>query len=80
MNLLLDSHTLLWLMEGGSNLSGTATALLADGSNQLHLSIASCWGIAVKVGLKKMVLCPLLILPDHGGERVRGDRVADHAR
>ena len=56
MNLLLDSHTLLWLMEGGSKLSGTATALLADTSNQLHLSIASCWEIAIKLGLKKMGL------------------------
>ncbi len=56
MNLLLGSHTLLWLMEGSSNLSSGATALLADASNQLHLSMASCWEIAIKLGLKKIGL------------------------
>lgn len=41
MNLLLDSHTLLWLMKGNANLSDTAAALIADPANRLHLSMAS---------------------------------------
>lgn len=56
MNLLLDSHTLLWLMEANPNLSGTAAALIADPANRLHLSMASIWEIGIKVGLKKMGL------------------------
>ncbi len=56
MNLLLDSHTLLWLMDGSPSLSATASAFIADPANQLHLSMASVWEIAIKVGLKKMGL------------------------
>ena len=56
MNLLLDSHTLLWLMEGNPSLSSTAAALIADPANRLYLSMASVWEISIKVGLKKMGL------------------------
>ena len=43
MNLLLDTHTLLWLMEGSPNLSDTAATLVVDPSNRLYLSMASVW-------------------------------------
>lgn len=56
MNLLLDSHTLLWLMEGKSNLSQEAMDLIADAENALHLSMASVWEIGIKVGLRKLSL------------------------
>ena len=56
MNLLLDSHTLLWLMEASPSLSATASALIADPANRLHLSVASVWEIGIKAGLKKMGL------------------------
>jgi PIN domain nuclease of toxin-antitoxin system len=56
VNLLLDSHTLLWLMAANPSLSGTAAALIGDPANRLHLSMASAWEIAIKVGLKKMGL------------------------
>jgi PIN domain nuclease of toxin-antitoxin system len=56
VNLLLDSHTLLWLMEGNPNLSAKASALIADPANQLLLSMASVWEIGIKSGLKKMGL------------------------
>ena len=56
MNLLLDTHTLLWLMQGASFLSPTATALLANSANRVYLSMASVWEIAIKSGLRKMGL------------------------
>jgi PIN domain nuclease of toxin-antitoxin system len=56
VNLLLDSHTLLWLMEASPSLSPTAAALIADPANRLHLSMASVWEIGIKSGLKKMGL------------------------
>jgi PIN domain nuclease of toxin-antitoxin system len=43
-------------MEASPSLSGTAAALIADPANRLHLSMASVWEIAIKVGLKKMGL------------------------
>lgn len=56
MNLLLDTHTLLWHSAGDSQMSATATALLKDSSNDLFLSMASAWELAIKVGLKKLAI------------------------
>src|SRR5207244_62502 len=56
VNLLLDSHTLLWLMEASAKLSGTAAAVIADPANRLYLSMASIWEIGIKSGLGKMGL------------------------
>ena len=56
MNLLLDSHTLLWLMEASPSLSPQAAALIADSANSLNLSMASLWEIAIKTGLGKLLL------------------------
>ena len=56
MNLLLDTHTLLWHADGSPQMSVTATALLNDPSNDLFLSMASVWEIAIKVGIKKLSL------------------------
>lgn len=54
MKLLLDTHTFLWLADGSPQLSLTATAMLVDPTNELFLSMASVWEIAIKVGLKKL--------------------------
>jgi PIN domain nuclease of toxin-antitoxin system len=56
MKLLLDSHSLLWHASGDPQMSATATALLVDPTNDLFLSMASVWEIAIKVGLKKLTL------------------------
>lgn len=56
MNLLLDSHTLLWLMEGHPNLSQRAVEAITDPSNLLFLSISSVWEIGIKSGLGKLGL------------------------
>lgn len=56
MNLLLDTHTFLWHAEGHSNLSAHAAGLLTDPANDLFVSIASIWEIAIKSGLGKLTL------------------------
>ena len=56
MKLLLDTHTFLWHADSNPNMSATATALLVDPANELFLSMASVWEIAIKVGLKKLTL------------------------
>ena len=56
MNLLLETHTLLWHAENSPRMSSTATALLVDPSNELFLSMASVWELAIKVGLGKLTL------------------------
>jgi len=56
MKLLLDTHTFLWHSDGNPRMSVTATSLLVDPTNELFLSMASMWEIAIKVGLKKLTL------------------------
>ena len=56
MKLLLDTHTFLWHSDGSPQMSHTATALLVDPANELFLSMATAWEIAIKVGLKKLTL------------------------
>ena len=54
--LLLDSHAVLWFVWDDSQLSAPAKALIEDADNQKLVSIASCWEIAIKVGLGKLNL------------------------
>ena len=56
MKLLLDTHTFLWLVEGSPNLSATAEEALTDPSNDLFLSAASAWELAIKIGNGKLML------------------------
>jgi PIN domain nuclease of toxin-antitoxin system len=56
MKLLLDTHTFLWHSDSNPRMSATATALLIDPTNELFLSMASVWEIAIKVGLQKLTL------------------------
>jgi len=56
MKLLLDTHSFLWFISGGSKLSMNARMLIEDVSNQLLLSVASLWEMAVKVSIGKLSL------------------------
>ena len=56
MKLLLDTHTFLWLVEGSPSLSPAALAALTDPLNELNLSVASVWELAIKIGNKKLAL------------------------
>jgi PIN domain nuclease of toxin-antitoxin system len=56
MRLLLDSHTVVWAVDEPSKLSPQAVAVLEDSANELLLSAATIWEIAIKAGLKKLSL------------------------
>jgi PIN domain nuclease of toxin-antitoxin system len=51
VTLLIDTHALLWFLQGNPSLSATAKALIEDPTNQKLVSIASCWEISIKAGL-----------------------------
>ncbi|MFZ3019605.1 MAG: type II toxin-antitoxin system VapC family toxin [Gallionella sp.] len=53
MNLLLDTHILLWAASEPQRLSTKARALLLDPANQLIFSSASLWEITIKNGLER---------------------------
>ena len=56
MNLLLDTHTLIWAVDDPSKLGPQAVTALQDPANDLLLSAATIWEIAIKVGLGKLSL------------------------
>lgn len=54
MRLLLDTHAFLWWIRDDPRLSPRSAALIADGANQVHVSAASVWEIAVKARLGRV--------------------------
>ncbi len=56
MRLLLDSHTFLWFVLKDPQLSRAADALITDPANDILVSPATYWEIAIKVGKKKLDL------------------------
>lgn len=56
MRHLLDTHTILWYALGDPQLSRTARALIIDPANEILISPASYWEIAVKVSIGKLTL------------------------
>ncbi len=63
MNLLLDTHTLIWLLEGDNNLSSTATEQIENPANTNFVSVATFWEIAIKISLNKLEMqMPILQL------------------
>lgn len=72
MKLLLDTCAFLWAIEGGSSLSERARAALVDPDNDVFLSAASAWEIAVKHALGRLPLPepPDRYIPEQ--RRVRG--------
>ncbi|MDY6930107.1 MAG: type II toxin-antitoxin system VapC family toxin [Pseudomonadota bacterium] len=51
MNLLLDTHILLWAAAEPFKLSPKATALTSNEDNRLYFSAASLWEVVIKNGL-----------------------------
>ena len=56
MRLLLDTQSLIWYVDQDHLLSRPAHAAITDPQNDLMLSAASIWEIAIKVGIKKLTL------------------------
>lgn len=53
MNLLLDTHLLLWAASTPERLPAQARELMLDAGNQLIFSSASLWEITIKNGLER---------------------------
>ena len=51
MKLLLDTHIALWSLTDDARLSEAARALILDPENDIQVSAATLWEIAIKHGL-----------------------------
>ena len=55
MNLLLDSHCLLWWL-AGAPMSTQADEAIADLTNEVYVSAASMWELEIKSALGKLTI------------------------
>ena len=58
MNLLLDTHALLWLLADSRRISAATRNLLTDPLHDVFVSAASAWEIAIKASLRKLIVPP----------------------
>jgi PIN domain nuclease of toxin-antitoxin system len=80
MNILLDTHVLIWALENNPTLSELSRSNIIDGNNLVFVSSASVWEISIKRNLGK------LQAPDNLLEEIKLHRFShlhinlDHAR
>jgi PIN domain nuclease of toxin-antitoxin system len=55
VRLLLDTHVVLWWGQGGARLRAEARRRIAD-ADEVYVSAASAWEVAIKVSLGKLTL------------------------
>ncbi len=56
MKFLIDSHTLIWFLNGNFQLPFAIRELIEDEDNEIFVSIASLWEIAIKISTGKLNL------------------------
>ncbi len=56
MQLLIDTHILIWFLEGNKILAKSRRQIIADANNDVFVSIASLWEIAIKISIGKLTL------------------------
>ncbi len=56
MSLLLDTHAFLWFILDDQRLSRRVRALIVDPDQEILVSPAACWEIAIKVSIGKYQL------------------------
>lgn len=54
MRVLLDTHAVLWALEGGDRLSSKAREVIESEANEVLVSVVSAWEIAVKRALGRL--------------------------
>ena len=66
MTRLLDTHALLWWLDGDTKLSKRVRTLIEHGREKVHVSAASAWEISTKARIGKLPLAPAVArrLPD----------------
>src|SRR5581483_10784529 len=56
MRLLLDSHVLIWAVDNPRHLTSSVATVVKDPANELLVSAATAWEIAIKVSGNKLHL------------------------
>jgi PIN domain nuclease of toxin-antitoxin system len=56
LKLLLDTHCWLWWLSEPQKLTSSMLEAISNSENELFLSVASIWEIAIKVGIGKLTI------------------------
>ena len=54
MNLLLDTHVLIWALENNPTLSKSARSAIIEGKNLVFISSAMVWEMSIKQSMGKL--------------------------
>jgi PIN domain nuclease of toxin-antitoxin system len=57
---LIDTHTFIWLIDDDPKLSNTCKSLIEDIDNEIFISIASLWEMAIKISIGKLKVAGVL--------------------
>jgi PIN domain nuclease of toxin-antitoxin system len=57
---LIDTHTFIWLIDDDPKLSNTCKSLIEDVDNEIFISIASLWEMAIKISIGKLKVVGVL--------------------
>jgi PIN domain nuclease of toxin-antitoxin system len=58
MKLLLDTQIAIWALASPDRIKGSVRELIADGRNEVFVSVVSIWEIAIKFALRKRIGAP----------------------
>ncbi len=53
---LLDTHALLWFIQGDPQLSDRARIIITTDTNQLYLCVVSLWEMTIKLNIGKLTI------------------------
>ncbi|MBX3290573.1 MAG: type II toxin-antitoxin system VapC family toxin [Acidobacteria bacterium] len=56
MRMLLDTHVLIWYLEGNESLSRRHRDLIVNADNEVFVSISSLWEVAIKTSIGKLTI------------------------
>ncbi len=66
MNILLDTHILLWHLTDDPRLEISRSRIIEDNAYTKYFSVVSLWEMAIKISLGKLAICQPIdrIVPD----------------
>lgn len=56
MKYLIDTHVLIWFLEGSTNIPENTRLIIENENNEIFVSIATLWEMAIKLSLGKLIL------------------------
>lgn len=56
MDVIINTHVLIWYIEGSEKLSQNARDIIEISADKVYLNIVSLWEIAIKVNINKLKL------------------------